>query len=139
MRVTKTVREYIEKEVDARMERKYADEAAEARRQRDLCDKIEAEALRAATQAYEAVVNQSIKENHAEDLLEISKTFPEGVKLSYNYRSNRLQLTHENEMASVLNWRRRMQEEAKKKCDDIIVTLELGGTKAELMQMLSEI
>lgn len=139
MRVTKTVREYIEKEVDARMERKYADEAAEAKRQRDLCDKIEAEALRAATQAYEAVVNQGIKENHAEDLLEISKTFPEGVQLSYNYRSNRLRLTHDHEMTSVLNWRRRMQEEAKKKCDEIIVTLELGGTKAELLEMLSQI
>lgn len=139
MRVTKTVREYIEKEVAARMERKYADEAAEAKRQRDLCEKIEADALRAATQAYEAVVNQSIKENHAEGLLEISKTFPEGVQLSYNYRSNKLRLAHESEYASVLNWRRRMQEEAKEKCEEIIVTLELGGTKTELMQMLFEI
>lgn len=139
MRVTKTVREYIEKEVTARMERKYADEAAEAKRQRDLYERIEAEALHAAAQAYEVVVERGIKENHAEELLGISKTFPEGVQLSYAYRSNKIQLTHENEAASVLRWRRRMQEEAKEKCEEIIVTLELGGTKAELLQMLSEI
>lgn len=139
MRVTKTVREYIEKEVAARMERKYADEAAEAKRQRNLYEAIEAEALRAATQAYEVVVERGIKENHAEGLLEISKTFPEGVQLSYNYRSNKLRLTHESEYASVLNWRRRMQEEAKEKCEEIIVTLELGGSRAELIQMLAKI
>ena len=139
MRVTKTVREYIEKEVAARMERKYADEAAEAKRQRNLYEAIEAEALRAATQAYEVVVERGIKEKHAEGLLEISKTFPEGVQLSYNYRSNKLRLTHESEYASVLNWRRRMQEEAKEKCEEIIVTLELGGSRAELIQMLAKI
>ena len=139
MRVTKTVREYIEKEVAAHMERKYAVEAAEAKRQRNLYEAIEAEALRAATQAYEVVVERGIKENHAEGLLEISKTFPEGVQLSYNYRSNKLRLTHESEYASVLNWRRRMQEEAKEKCEEIIVTLELGGSRAELIQMLAKI
>lgn len=139
MRVTKTVKDYIAKEVASRMEKKYSNEAAEARRQRDLCENIESAALLAATKAYEAVVNQSIQENHAEDILEISKAFSEGIQLSYTYRSNKLRLIHENEIDSVLGWRVRMRNEINEKCEEIIVTLELGGTKAELMQMLAEI
>lgn len=139
MRVTKTVREYIEKEVTTRMERKYADEAAEAKRQRDLYEAIEADALHAAAEAYKAYVLDKIQANSAEDFLHLGNGYGEGIKLRHDYHGGGLTLTHDNETASVLSWRSRMREEAREKCDDIIVTLELGGTKAELMQMLSEI
>lgn len=139
MRVTKTVREYIEKEVVARMERKYAEEAAEAKRQRGLYEQIEADALRAAAETYKTYVLDKIQANNAESFLSVGNGYGEGIKLRHDYRGGALTLTHDNETASVLSWRSRMREEARAKCDDIIVTLELGGTKAELMQMLSEI
>jgi hypothetical protein len=139
MRVTKTVREYIEKEVTARMERKYADEAAEAKRQRDLYETIEADALSAAAEAYKTYVLDKIRANNAEDFLSIGNGYGEGIKLRHDYRGGGLTLTHDCETASVLSWRQRMKKEAADKCENIIVTLELGGTKAELMQMLSEI
>ena len=139
MRVTKTVREYIEKEVVARMERKYAEEAAEAKRQRDLYEKIEADALAAAAETYKAYVLDKIQANNAENFLHLGNGYGEGIKLRHDYRGGALTLTHDCETASVLSWRQRMREEAKDKCEEIIVTLELGGTKAELLQMLSEI
>lgn len=139
MRVTKTVREYIEKEVAARMERKYAEEATEAKRQRDLYEKIEADALRAAAETYKTYVLDKIQANNAESFLGIGNGFGEGIKLRHDYRGGALTLIHDDETTSVLSWRQRMREEVNDKCDDIIVTLELGGTKAELMQMLSEI
>lgn len=41
--------------------------------------------------------------------------------------------------SSVHNWNNRARAEIKEKVDDIIVTLELGGTKADLERMISEI
>ena len=41
--------------------------------------------------------------------------------------------------SSVHNWQNRARAEIKEKVDDIIVTLELGGTKADLERMISEI
>ena len=40
---------------------------------------------------------------------------------------------------SIHHWSDRMREEINKIVDDIIVTLELGGNKADLDRMLSEI
>ena len=40
---------------------------------------------------------------------------------------------------SVYQWRSRMKEEAYKITEEIVVELELGGTKAELMAMLEKI
>lgn len=139
MRVTKTVREYIGKEVAARMERKYAEEAVEAKRQRDLYEEIEADALRAAAETYKTYVLDKIQANNAEDFLHLGNGYGEGIQLRHDYRGGSLTLTHDNETASVLSWRSRMRNEVNEKCEEIIVTLELGGTKAELMQMLSEI
>ena len=139
MRVTKTVKEYIQKEVAARMEKRYADEAAEAKHQRDLYEAIEADALAYAAEAYKTYVLDRIEANNAEDFLHIGNGYGEGIKLRHDYRGGGLTLTHSNEFASVLSWRQRMQKETNEKCEEIIVTLELGGTKAELMQMLSEI
>jgi hypothetical protein len=139
MRVTKTVKEYIYKEVTARMERKYAEEAAEAQRQRDLYEKIEEEALRTAAEAYEICVKAKIAAFKAEDFLKMSTDTGLEVKLDHQYRSLQLCLMNQSNIDSVHCWRRRMQKEVNEKCDDIIVTLELGGTRDELMKMLAEI
>lgn len=41
--------------------------------------------------------------------------------------------------SSVLNWRRRKDDEARSIVNDIIVELELGGDKATLMAMLDRV
>lgn len=138
MRVTKTVKEYIQKEVAARMEKRYADEAAEAKRQYDLKESINKAALAAAATAYEQYVRQAIEANDAESFLGFS-TYGNEVELRPGYHSKELVLSDENCSSSVHSWRQRMREEIAKKCDEIIVTLELGGTKAELLEMLSQI
>lgn len=138
MRVTKTVKEYIQKEVAARMEKRYADEAAEAKRQYDLKESINEAALAAAAATYEQYVRQAIEANNAESFLGFS-VYGNKIELRPGYHSNELVLFNESNDSSVHSWRRRMREEIAEKCDEIIVTLELGGTKAELLQMLSEI
>ena len=138
MRVTKTVKEYIQKEVTTRMEKRYADEAAEAKRMSNLQDVIEEAALTVAAKAYEKYVKDAILANNAEGFLEITSVY-EGIKLTHCYRGNHLTLSTDTDTARVLGWRRRMNEEICEKVNDIVVTLELGGTKAELMQMLAEI
>jgi hypothetical protein len=121
------------------MEKKYSNEAAEAQRQRNLYEEIEADALHAAAETYKAYVLDKIQANNAESFLSIGNGFGEGIKLRHDYHGSGLTLTHDCETASVLCWRQRMREEINEKCEEIIVTLELGGTKAELMQMLAEI
>lgn len=138
MRVTKTVKDYIQKEVTTRMEQKYATEAAEAKHMSDLQSTIDEAALIVAAKAYEKYVKDAIAANHAENFLEISSAF-ERINLTYAYRSNHLVLSSDTNTARVMGWRRRMNEEVCEKVNEIVVTLELGGTKAELMQMLAEI
>lgn len=138
MRVTKTVREYIQKEVTTRMEQRYSAEAAEAKHMSDLQTVIDEAALTVAAKAYEKYVKDAIAANHAESFLEISSAF-ERINLAHSYRSNHLVLSSDTDTARVLSWRRRMNEEVSEKVNEIVVTLELGGTKAELMQMLAEI
>lgn len=138
MRVTKTVKEYIQKEVTARMEKRYADEAAEAKRMSNLQYVIEEAALTAAAKVYEKYVKDAILANNAEGFLEITSVY-EGIKLTHSYHGNHLTLSTDTDTTRVLGWRRRMNEEICEKVNDIVVTLELGGTKAELMQMLAEI
>ena len=138
MRVTKTVKEYIQKEVTTRMQKRYADEAAEAKRRCDLKESIEEAALCAAAATFEKYILDAIRTNDAEDFLQMSD-YGEEIKLRYDFHSTVLELKDKILSSSVLNWRTRMNEEIKEKVDEIIVTLELGGTKAELMEMLSKI
>lgn len=134
MRVTKTVREYIQKEVTTRMEQKYSAEAAEAERQHRLYDTIEQGAREAAAAAYVQYVHEAIKANNAENFLRMYDAFHK-VTMRPDYHSDSLELI----TSDVLTWRNRAREEANEKVNEIVVTLELGGTKAELMQMLAEI
>lgn len=135
MRVTKTIREFIEKEVSNRLDAKYTAEKEEA----DFQTKVEQEvwevAMDAAQKAYdEYMANVFTQYDFLEDLhtdkerrcVELRKSMAFGIK----DRLNR---------SSVLNWRRRKDDEARSIVNDIIVELELGGDKATLMAMLDRV
>lgn len=135
MRVTKTIREFIEKEVSNRLDAKYTAEKEEA----DFQTKVEQEvwevAMDAAQKAYdEYMAGVFARYDFLEDLhtdkerrcVELRKSMAFGIK----DRLNR---------SSVLNWRRRKDDEARSIVNDIIVELELGGDKATLMAMLDRV
>lgn len=135
MRVTKTIREFIEKEVSNRLDAKYTAEKEEA----DFQTKVEQEvwevAMDAAQKAYDGyMASVFTRYDFLEDLhidkerrcVELRKSMAFGIK----DRLNR---------SSVLNWRRRKDDEARSIVNDIIVELELGGDKATLMAMLDRV
>lgn len=135
MRVTKTIREFIEKEVSNRLDAKYTAEKEKA----DFQTKVEQEvwevAMDAAQKAYdEYMAGVFARYDFLEDLhtdkerrcIELRKSMAFGIK----DRLNR---------SSVLNWRRRKDDEARSIVNDIIVELELGGDKATLMAMLDRV
>ena len=134
MRVTKTIREYIEKEVSARLAPKYEAEKMEAERQ----SKAKNDFLEGCQAAAEAAFDAYFEAHFSEiaDFCEDTR----GDKCRYNnlcYRA--VEITDRIYTTSVHCWESRRRAEAKAKVDEIIVELELGGTKAELMEMLEKI
>lgn len=135
MRVTKTVKEYIEKCVREKVYEKYEEERAIAENESHtvnafweaLGDEIEAIA--------QERVAKFVKENEFVEMAEARYT---SSNLT-SYYSNRVTIKDKVYETSVHNWRRRADREVKLKVDDIIVTLELGGTRADLDRMLGEI
>lgn len=134
MRVTKAVREYIEKQVRAKVEQKYEAEKNESKRIKDIKADIETRAAEAARQAAIAVFMEA---KNYEDILDFDEKFMQDIYMSGSYRV--LGLKDEVYQNSVHRWSHRMQNEVEEKVQDIIVTLELGGNKADLDRMLSEL
>lgn len=131
MRVTKTIREYIEKKVWEKIEVKYEAEKLEAERQ----DKVRNEILNAASEAAEKVYREAVI-NAAQniDFLEIYED-----RMPSIYRGGCLEIKDRCYTNSVHHWRDRARSEWREVVDNIVVTLELGGTKNDLDKMLSEI
>ena len=128
MRVSKTVREYIEKQVA----NKFTKSENELQYEQDshLVAIANDEYHQLMKKASEEITRQLIaKHNIAEDMVE--------EESSYSYSPFGTWKTQIRELAD--KDRRVRQEEQTKKVNDIIVTLELGGTKADLEKMLSEI
>lgn len=135
MRVTKTIREFIEKEVYNRLDVKYAAEKEEANFQIKVAQEVEDAAMDAAQKAYDkymasAFAQYSFLEDWHTDkerrCVELRSSTSFGLKDRLNYNN-------------VLNWRRRKTDEARSIVNDIIVELELGGDKATLMAMLDKV
>lgn len=137
MRVTKTIREYIEKEVKARVEPKYALEATEAKRQSDTLAKFHEGAAAAAKAAWTAYFEEHFSE--IADFAEDTRTTKYGSNLPGFYNSGSAKIADYHETNSVHRWQERCRTESKRIVDEIVVELELGGTKAELMEMLEKI
>lgn len=133
MRVTKTIREYITKEVESRIAPKYAAEEAEAKRQNELMDNMLEACAKAAQEAYNICFDE---------MFPIIADFAEDNRANKHmnfYLTGTAQITDRHQISNVQCWRTRKQREVNKLTDDIVVTLELGGTKAELMEMLDKI
>ena len=130
MRVTKTVKDYIEKCVKEKVYKKYEAEEAEAKRQNDIISDFEKEMEQLIRKVAKEKIDAFLEKN------EFAEVFDSNWSVRYGYR---IGITDSNRIDSVHFWRRRADTEVHEKVTDIIVTLELGGTKADLDRMLSEI
>ena len=128
MRVTKTIRAYIRENVEKKLKIKYAplkerkDIALNTKK--ELVERAKEEAIKTAKKVLiEAIDNETLVYNE------------EMVDRVFNYcgLTNCLDLNRE------LYYERKMEDEVNKITNDIIVELELGGNKADLDRMLSEI
>lgn len=134
MRVTKNIREYIEAEVTKRLEPKYAADADEAKRQEALQSAFCEGAAAAAKEAFYRYC-----EEHFYEVADFCD-FNEDDYSAPNFYSSRVaSIRDRNATTSVHCWRRRLRDEVVRISKDIVVTLELGGTRAELEEMLSKI
>lgn len=131
MRVTKIVREYIEKKVTEIYTERYSAEAVAAEEENKIRDAAVAAAEKAAHEAAEGVFAQycgeySFLEFHSE-------------RLGCRVGCRTLVIRDSHYSSSVHHWRDRMNAEIEEKVSEIVVELELGGTKETLEKMLSEI
>ena len=135
MRVTKTIREYIEKEVRARIQPKYAAEEAEAKRRFAARDAFFDKCAKAAEEAFNAAF-----EANFHDVSDFMEDVREADNSPVSFYTNRAaEIPDRMQHNSVYRWQNRMNEEVRKITEEIVVELELGGTKAELMAMLEKI
>lgn len=130
MRVTKTVREYIEKKVAEKVYVKYEAEKLEAKRQN--------EEIHNFVEELEDVMNEYV-EKHIKMFVEEHPYAERGARERLVSFYSPINIVDRHVNSSVHNWQSRARAEIKEKVDDIIVTLELGGTKADLERMISEI
>lgn len=134
MRVTKKVEDYIRGQVRAKIMPKYEGEKEESQRIKNLLSDIQSRAAEAARQAAIAVLEEA---KEYTDALEYDEA--EAERLSLNNLSYAVRLKDSIYISSVHKWNRRMEDEVSQIVNDIVVTLELGGNKADLDRMLSEI
>ena len=133
MRVTKKVENYIREQVKAKVMPKYEAEKAESKRILSLKNDIESRASEAAKQAAMAVFNEA---KQYSDIFELDES---SVRKAYLGCYNPIRLKDFCYTNSVHKWESRYAEEVNKIVDNVIVTLELGGNKADLDRMLNEI
>ena len=133
MRVTKKVENYIREQVKAKVAPKYEWEKAEAKRIRDIKHDIETRAAEAAFSAAKAVYDEA---KNYKDILDYDE---ESANRAYLGGYQPISVKDYCYIDSVHKWESRCTAEVNKIVDNIIVTLELGGNKADLDRMLSEL
>lgn len=128
MKVTKIVREYIEQSV----REKFTPALDAVREKYDVQEKAYTEAVAAAKKEVKAVWVKHLAPFYSPDALEeLMKNHTE-----YEPSSYRTPLTWRDEKREKED---EVRDELDKTVKDILITLELGGTKADLDRMLSEI
>lgn len=133
MRVTKKVENYIREQVKAKIMPKYEAEKAESKRIIGIKNDIENRASDAAKQAAMAVFAEAKEYG---DIFELDES---SIRKSYLSCYHPISIKDFCYTDSVHKWDSRYATEVNKIVDDIIVTLELGGNKADLDRMLSEL
>lgn len=132
MRISRTVKKYIEDEVYTRLLPKYEADKAEAERRDALRDKALEEATMAGLKAVRQVIDKVMADEP--DILEINHE-----RLESFYVGGAVGCKNRFSADSCFNWEYRLRKERDSIVQNIIVELELGGTKADLERMLSEI
>ena len=133
MRVTKKVENYIREQVKAKVMPKYEWEKKEATRIIDIKNDIESRASRAAKEAAMAIFAEA---KEYDELFELNE---DSIRRAYLSCYSPISIKNYSYTNSVHKWDSRYCEEVNKAVDNIIVTLELGGNKADLDRMLSEL
>ena len=133
MRVTKKVENYIREQVKAKVMPKYEAEKAESARIIDIKNDIESRASKAAKEAAMAIYAE------AKEYSELFELDEHSIERSYFNCYHPINIKDFCYTDSVHKWESRYAAEVNKIVDNIIVTLELGGNKADLDRMLSEI
>ena len=133
MRVTKKVENYIREQVKAKIMPKYEAEKAESKRIIGIKNDIESRACEAAKQAAAAVFAEAKEYG---DIFELDE---DSIRKAYLSCYRPIGIKDFCYTDSVHKWDSRYAAEVNKIVDDIIVTLELGGNKADLDRMLSEL
>jgi hypothetical protein len=133
MRVTKKVENYIREQVKAKVMPKYEWEKVESKRIIGIKNDIENRACEAARQAAMAVYAEAKEYG---DIFELNE---DSIQKAYLNCYNPINIKNYSYSNSIYKWEYRYSTEVNKIVDDIIVTLELGGNKADLDRMLSEI
>lgn len=135
MRVTKNVREYIEREVEKKLMPKYEAEKAEAKMQETALNNFLEGASKAAEGAFYAYF-----ETHWNEISDFCESHIDNeYSRPHFYNSRVATIKDKCYYESIHCWDRRLRDEAKRVVSDIIVTLELGGGRAELEEMLNNI
>lgn len=127
MRVSKTVREYIEKQVASKFPK--TENELQYEQNQALVNRANDEYQKRLEQAKEKIRQAITKEFElTEDMVQVTSYYasPFGTN---GTQAKTLADRDRFERAKIIN----------AKIDDIIVTLELGGTKADLEKMLAEI
>ena len=133
MRVTKKVENYIHEQVKAKVMPKYEAEKAEAARIIGIKNNIESRASEAAKEAAREVYAE------VEEYSDFFELDEHSINRSFFNCYHPISIKNCSDSNSIHNWESRYAEEVNKIVDNIIVTLELGGNKADLDRMLSEI
>ena len=128
MRVSKVVREYIEKQVNAKYPKTENEQNFD--KLTDIVSKANEQYHKLMEQAKEKIIEEISKDFNLPTKCVDKKT-------NYSYSPFGTWGTKERELADIDRQNRRVA--ISHKVEDIIVNLELGGTKADLEKMLSEI
>lgn len=131
MRITKVVKEYIEERITEKVLPKYELEKIEAERQLEIKNKFFEE----LTEELEAIATERMEKFLAENPF-LERSEKQNISTVYYSAVN---IIDRHLFSSVHNWKTRAKEEINNKTKNIIVALELGGTKEDLERMISEI
>lgn len=136
MRVTKTVKEYIEKEVTKKIYSKYEKEREAAEAERKIVNDFWKELHEYLERIARQKLNDFLQENNFVKETNRYHTRNEPIVACTTYRT---EIEGERDIESVHRWKSRADAEVSEKVDEIIVALELGGDRQVLGKMLSEI
>ena len=131
MRVTGIMKEYITEEVKKKIEPKY-EEKAKIKKTRD---NIKDEFITKLNEELNNQMNKAIDNFlSTHEVYEDNRSYTWGSVIALNYS-----LISNKKDDDIENWRKDMEKEITEKVKEIIVTLELGGTKKDLDELLNNI